>query len=311
MPSRPPKENWDDFRYFLAVARTGTLSAAAEQLGTEHTTVARHVQSLERALNSRLFHKSNVGYELTEAGNRLMEAAQGIESALVATRAVAEGGHEIGGTVRIGAPDGFGTYFLAPRIHKLLEKNPRLEIELIAAPRLFSLAKREADIAIGLSSAEHLRVASRRLTEYSMLVYGARGYLKSAPPIRDQRDLAGHPFIGYMEDLLFTPELNFLGVTEVPLHPRLRSSNLVTQVQATLAGRSLCILPAYVAANFSELVPVLADEVRVQATFHMHVHVDHQRAAHVREVARFIADEVDAHRATFLGPAATRKPGTK
>ncbi|WP_454055890.1 LysR family transcriptional regulator [Cupriavidus sp. Marseille-Q8015] len=300
MPSRPAKENWDDFRYFLAVARTGTLSAAAEQLGTEHTTVARHVQSLERALDSRLFHKSQLGYELTDAGERLMETAQAIESALLASKAAARGGHEIAGTVRIGAPDGFGTYFLAPRLGRLLARNPRLEIELIVAPRLFSLAKREADIAIGLASAEHLRVASRRLTEYSMLVFGARDYLKAAPRIRSQEDLAQHPFIGYMEDLLFTPELDFGNVTTVPIRPRLRSSNLLTQLQATLTGQGLCILPAYIAGHYPQLVPVLPDQIAVTSTFHMHVHVDHQRAAHVREVARFIADEVDADRAMFL-----------
>lgn len=302
MPTRPPKENWDDFRYFLAVARTGTLSAAAEQLGTEHTTVARHVQSLERVLNSRLFHKSHVGYELTEAGARLVEAVQGIEGALLASKAVASGGQEVAGTVRIGAPDGFGTYFLAPRIQRLLERNPRLEIELIAAPRLFSLAKREADIAIGLSGAEHLRVASRRLTDYAMLVFGTRDYLQSMPPIRDQQDLAQHAFIGYMEDLLFTPELNFVGATTVPIRPRLRASSLLTQLQATLAGHGLCIMPAYIAANFPQLMPVLPDQVAVTGTFYMHVHVDHQRAAHVREVARFIADEVDTNRTIFRAP---------
>src|SRR5712671_6541634 len=72
MGNKKPIRNWDDLRYFLAVARTGTLSAAAKQLGTEHTTVARHIQALEDELNSRLFHKSNSGYGLTDAGERLL-----------------------------------------------------------------------------------------------------------------------------------------------------------------------------------------------------------------------------------------------
>jgi predicted ArsR family transcriptional regulator len=70
MPNRKPSQSWDNLRYFLAVARTGTLSAAAEQLGTEHTTVARHIQALEEELDSRLFHRSNSGYGLTEVGER-------------------------------------------------------------------------------------------------------------------------------------------------------------------------------------------------------------------------------------------------
>ena len=72
------QDNWDDYRYFLAVARGGTLSAAAQQLDTEHTTVARHIHVLERALNTRLFHKSHVGYALTAAGERLLATAETI-----------------------------------------------------------------------------------------------------------------------------------------------------------------------------------------------------------------------------------------
>ena len=185
MPSATrPNDNWDDYRYFLAVARSGTLSAAAEQLGTEHTTVARHIHALERTLNTRLFHKSHTGYALTDAGERLLATAETIEGALLASKAAAAGEQEIAGIVRIGAPDGFGSMFLAPRIHALTERHPRLEVEIFAAARIFSLTRREADIAIGLSGAEHLRVASRRLTDYRMFVYGTKSYLKRAAQIR-------------------------------------------------------------------------------------------------------------------------------
>ena len=116
MSSRKPGRNWDDLRFFLAVARAGTLTAAAAQTGTEHTTVARRILALEEALNSRLFHKSHVGYALTEAGEGLLAAAEAMESVFVSATAT-EGsiGRTIVGTVRIGAPDGFGSVFLAPR----------------------------------------------------------------------------------------------------------------------------------------------------------------------------------------------------
>src|SRR5712671_2893354 len=98
MGNKKPSQNWDDLRYFLAVARTGTLSGAAEQLGTEHTTVARHVHALEHELNNRLFHKTNSGYGLTDAGERLLPGAEAIESAYVfAKAAVSSEGQPIGG----------------------------------------------------------------------------------------------------------------------------------------------------------------------------------------------------------------------
>jgi DNA-binding transcriptional LysR family regulator len=102
----------DDPRYFLAVARTGTLSAAAEQLGTEYTTVARHTQALEDELNSRLFHKSNSGYGLTDAGEELLAGAEAIEGAYIfAKAAVSSEGQPITGTVRLNDPMGLGTSF--------------------------------------------------------------------------------------------------------------------------------------------------------------------------------------------------------
>src|SRR2546421_9626981 len=165
MANRKPDQNWDHIRYFLAVARMGTLSAAADQLGTEHTTVARHIQALEDELNTRLFHKSNSGCGLTEAGERLLAGAEAIESAYVFAKAAASGeGQPISGTVRIGVPDGFGSVFLAPRLRALTERHPKLEIEILVTATLFSLSKREADIAIGLSSPKQMRVVSRRLT---------------------------------------------------------------------------------------------------------------------------------------------------
>jgi molybdate transport repressor ModE-like protein len=107
MGNKKPNQNWDDLRYFLAVARTGTLSAAAKQLGTEHTTVARHIQALEDELNSRLFHKSSSGYGLTDAGERLLAGAEAIESAYDFVKAtVSSQGQPITGTVRIGDPMG-------------------------------------------------------------------------------------------------------------------------------------------------------------------------------------------------------------
>ncbi len=304
MVSRKLSENWDDYRYFLAVARTGTLSAAAERLGTEHTTVSRRIRSLESGLNNRLFHKSTTGYVLTPEGERLLEIVQGIESAFYTSRAMAGAEtNEVEGVVRIGAPDGFGSHFLAPRVHELTEANPRLEIEIFAAPRIFSLSKREADIAISLSGAQHLRVASRRLTDYRMFVYGSRAYLRHAAPIRGMQDLKDHPFVGYVEEGLFAPELNYLHAIDAGIQPRIRSSALLPQVFATAGGHGLAILPAYIAASFPDLVAVLPGQFSLTRSFHMHVHEDHRKAAHIRVVASFVAKLVQDNVALFMRDA--------
>lgn len=299
--SKKLPENWDDYRYFLAVARAGTLSSAAERLGTEHTTVSRRIRSLESGLNNRLFHKSTTGYVLTPAGERVLEIVEGIESAFYTSRAMAGAeASTVEGLVRIGAPDGFGSLFLAPRVHELTEVNPRLEIEIFAAPRIFSLSKREADIAISLSGAQHLRVASRRLTDYRMFVYGSKSYLHHAAPIRELQDLRDRPFVGYVEEGLFAPELNYLHGIKLGIDPRIRSSALLPQVFATTGGHALGILPAYIAASFPGLVPVLPEQFSLTRSFHMHVHEDHRKAAHIRVVASFIAKLVQDNTALFM-----------
>ncbi|WP_336488073.1 LysR family transcriptional regulator [Methylobacterium nigriterrae] len=303
MSSRKPGHNWDDLRFFLAVARAGTLTAAAVRTGTEHTTVARRILALEERLNSRLFHKSHVGYALTEAGEGLLAAAEAMESAFVsATAAAGSTGRTIVGTVRIGAPDGFGSMFLAPRMHRLAERHPGLEIEIMATARIFSLSKREADIVISLSSPDQARVVARRLTDYRLFVYGARRYLDAAPPIRTSADLVRHPFVGYIEDMLFARELNYLNVIGPDVSARLRSTNLLAQVYATLAGAGLCILPAFIAASHPDLAVVLPESLSLTRTFHMHIHEDHRKAAHIREVAAFIGAEVAQAQALFAWP---------
>jgi DNA-binding transcriptional LysR family regulator len=305
MVNRRPSQSWDNLRYFLAVARTGTLSAAAEQLGTEHTTVARHIHALEEELDRRLFQRSNSGYGLTEVGERLLARAEAIESAYVSAKADASGeGQTIGGTVRIGTPDGFGSVFLAPRIRMLTDRHPKLEVEFLVTPRQSSLLKREADIAISLSRPEHMRVVSRRLTDYRLYVYGSLAYLEKATPIVTTSDLKNHPFIGYVEELLFAPELSFAGAIGADIGPRIRSTNVLAQLHATLAGSGLCVLPAFIASSYPTLVPMLPEKVSVTLSYHMHIHEDHRRAVHVREVAAFIAAEVERDRSLFFPPKA-------
>ena len=200
----------------------------------------------------------------------------------------------ISGIVRIGTPDGFGTFFLAPRVHELTAAHPGLEIELLATARLFSLSKREADIVISLTSPDHARVVSRRLTDYQLLVYAAQNYLAAHPPITSAADFQQHDFIGYIEDMLFTPELNYLSLIGDKINPRIRSTNLITQMHAALAGGGLCVLPVFIAAGQPGLAPVLPEAVSLTRSFFMHIHEDNRKAAHVRAVAAFIAAEVES-----------------
>jgi DNA-binding transcriptional LysR family regulator len=303
---RKTDHHWDDLRHFLAVARRGTLSAAAETLNTDHTTVARHIQRLEERLAVQIFFRSNLGYSLTANGERLRPIAEAMEASYIAAAAMKTENPAISGTVRIGTPDGFGTFFLAPRLRKLTALHPNLEIELLATARLFSLSKREADIVISLTSPDHARVVSRRLTDYELLVYATPAYLAAHPPITSAADFSRHDFVGYIEDMLFTPELNYLNLINAGINPRIRSTHLITQMHATLAGAGLCVLPVFIARDYPALVPVLPDSVSLKRAFFMHIHEDNRKSAHVRIAAAFISTETAKDAAIFERPPARR-----
>ncbi|MGR7995598.1 LysR family transcriptional regulator [Xanthobacter sp. ZOL 2024] len=304
---------WSDLKFFLAVARAGRLTVAAARLKVEHSTVSRRLAALEGALGAQLFDRQPHGYALTAAGERLLAAAEGMESLALSAQGTI-GGADLGvaGTVRIGAPDGFGTFFLAPRIAALAETHPDLDIQLLAMPRLFSLSKREADLAISLSRPKAGRLHARKLTDYRLRLYASRSYLARAGAIDSRAALSRHAFIGYVDDLIYTPELDYVPLVAKDLRVRLKSSSLVAQLTATRGGAGVCVLPCFMGDLFAgpgddDLVPVLADEVSLTRTFWLLSHTDMRDLARVRVAADFIVDAVARDRATLLPPGGPAK----
>ncbi|RZJ05785.1 MAG: LysR family transcriptional regulator [Brevundimonas sp.] len=296
--------NWNDLKAFLGVARTGRLSAAAQRAGMDHTTVARRIAALEAGLGARLFDRSPQGYALTAHGERLLTTAERIESLTLQAQAqLGEADQALTGTVRIGAPEGFGSYVLAPLMARLAEVHPQLEIQLVAIPGVLSLSKREADLAVTLSPPREGRLTTRKLTDYALSLYAAPAYLDARPPIAARGDLAGQRFIGYIGDLLYAPELDYMEAPDVDIRVGLQSSNLIAQLQACLAGAGLCVLPDFIAAREPGLVKVLPEAVRLDRSLWLATHADLTSLARIRAVTQMILEAVRAGRALFRGRA--------
>lgn len=292
--------DWNNLRSFLAVARNGRLTAAAARLQIDHSTLSRRLAALEHALKAKLFDRSPQGYTLTEQGSRLLPIAEQMESlALGADEAVGGTAECLEGSVRIGSPEGFGSYFLAPRIGRLGELYPHLQIQLVAASAVFSLSRRDADIVVAVSRPPAGRLVASRLIDYDLALYAAPSYLAQHPAIGGAADLRGHRFVSYIGDLLNFAELDFLQHVAPESAPSLESSNLVAQLKATLAGAGLCVLPAFLAGQEPGLVRVLPDEVKLTRSLWLIVHQDLASLARVKAVTRFIKDEVQEARAIF------------
>jgi DNA-binding transcriptional LysR family regulator len=292
--------DWNDLRSFLAVARSGRLTAAAARSGLDHSTLSRRIAGLEQALKAKLFDRSPTGYTLTDQGRRLMPVAEEMERLSIGAEEMVGGtAASVEGKVRIGSPEGFGSYFLAPRAAKLKALHPRLTLQLVAASAVFSLSKRDADIVISVSRPPAGRLTVSRLIDYDLALYAAPAYLHAAPPIRSAGDLNGHVFVSYIGDLLHFPELDFLQHVAPQGSTSLESSNLVAQLRATLAGAGLCVLPAFLAREEPGLVRVLAEEVSLTRSLWLTVHQDLAELARIKAVNRFIRDEVEAVRSAF------------
>ena len=292
--------NWDDVRIFLAVARTGQILAASKRLGLNHATLSRRLTSLEEALKTRLFIRRTNGCELTAEGAVFLASAERMETEMLAAQANL--GHTdtaIAGTVRVGAPDGFGVSFLAPRMGRLIERHPALKIQLVPVPRSFSLSQREADIAITLERPEQGRLVSSKLTDYTLGLYTSRDYLAQHGKPEDIDALKAHPRIGYVEDLIFTASLNFSGEVMRSWDAGFEISTAIGQTEAVRSGAGIGILHDYIARQYEELVRILP-QVSIRRAYWTTYHESARDLVRVRSVIDFLQELVDEERQIFL-----------
>ncbi len=290
--------NWDDARIFLAVARQGQLLGAAKALRLNHATVARRISALEKALGSTLFRRKTNGTELTAQGERFLAQAEIMESASLAAAEAAGADSSLEGVVRIGAPDGFGVAFLAPRIGELTECHPGLRIELVPVPRAFSLSRREADIAVTLERPREGRLVARKLTDYSLGLYAARAYLDRHGTPETLHDLAQHRLVGYVDDLLYTASLDYTGEFLRDWRSILSVSSAMGQTEAVRAGAGIGILHTFMASGDDRLVPVLPEHTVTRAYWTV-MHEDLRGLRRIALVADFLAEIVARDRAIF------------
>jgi DNA-binding transcriptional LysR family regulator len=282
---------WDDLRVFLAVAQHSRLQAAGRWLGLDPATVGRRVGALEEALGARLFDRSPQGYALTETGRSLLVHAQAMESQAVAAAAeVAGRAEQLSGTVRIGAPDGVSNYLLVDACDVLSRDNPDLQVQVVSLPRMFSLSKREADLAITVSPPTAGRLTVRKIADYRLHLYARAELIAGCGEVRDLGDLREIRGIGYISDMIFDRELDYYALLGRETDPSLTSNSLMVQLRWCRRGFGVCILPDFVARAHAELVPVLPDDIRLTRAFYLVRHQDDARVARINRMAEVVVE---------------------
>lgn len=292
--------NWDDVRIFLAVARSGQILGAARRLDINHATVSRRLAALEEALRTKLFRRTTTGSELTPAGERFLGVAERMEADMIAARAeLASEGEDVSGSVRIGAPDGFGVSYLAPRLGALTAEHAGLSIQLVPVPRSFSLSRREADIAITVERPAEGRLVAAKLVDYSLGLYAAESYVERHGIPGSAGELRRHQLVGYVPDLVASPSLDYATEFSADWDARFAISSAMGQVEAVRSGAGIGILHTFIARRLPELVAVPAVKP-IRRAYWLVYHESLRPLRRVQAVAGFIARQVEKDRALFL-----------
>ncbi|GAA6178980.1 MULTISPECIES: LysR family transcriptional regulator [unclassified Shimia] len=281
---------WDDLRIFLAVAREESLSAAGRRLHVDPATVGRRVGRLETDLESPLFVKSPTGYALTDAGQRLMSHALRMEQSLQeATEEMVGQSAGLSGQIRLGAPDGVANYLLPQVCAQIAEENPDLDIQIVALPRVVSLSRREADLVIAVSAPTAGRLTVRKITDYKLHLAAAKRYLRTHPNIESVADLKDHLVAGYIPDMIFDKELDYLNEVGVD-RVRLASNSAAVQFNWVRTGSGVGVVHDFAIPSTRRVVKILEDEVSLIRSFYLIRHADDRRLERLNRFAEALCE---------------------
>ncbi|MDF1855475.1 MAG: LysR family transcriptional regulator [Pseudooceanicola sp.] len=282
--------HWDDLKTFLAVARAESLSGAGKRLKVDPATAGRRIARLEEEIGAALFAKSPQGYAPTEAGQRLQRHAEMAEQAILSAEEDIRGQSGLlSGQIRLGAPDGVANFLLPQVCSEIVQQNPDLEVQIVALPRLFNLTRREADLAITVSPPTAGRLTVQKVSDYKLHLAASRDYLRNAPPIETLGDLSGHRIVGYIQDMIFDKELDYLselGVERVSL----ASNSAVVQFNWIRQGGGIGVMHDFALASVQGVRRVLADEISMTRTFYLVRHADDTRLERMNRFAEALCD---------------------
>ena len=285
-------QNWDDLRIFLSVARSETLSGAGRALRMDPATVGRRVARLEETLGQALFVKSPLGYTLTEAGTRLVDHAERAEAAMQGASAVLSGDAEtLSGQIRIGAPDGCANFVLPRVFADLSEANPDLDLQIVALPRVVNLSRREADMAITVSPPTASRLSYQRITDYKLHLAASETYLSTKPPIQSVSDLHQHRIVGYIPDMIFDKELDYLSDLTLD-RVALASNSASVQLQLLRQHGGIGIAHDFALPFAPGVRRVLTDALSFTRSFYLVRHAEDRRLDRISRFAKALVQGV-------------------
>src|ERR1043166_3569784 len=276
--------DWEDVRYFVALARRGTLSATARDLRVNHATVARRGAGLEAAVGHPLFDRRADGYALTADGKAVLDEARAMDEAALSVLRRLDAGTELNGLVRLAIGRVLAERFLIDRLRGFHARYPAIDLEVIGGSRVVSLARREADLALRYGSPKDSDLIARRVATIGFGLY-------AAPAYRDKIDAGAPPaFIGFDDESDYIAEAAWLAQQFGERRFSLRTNSQTTQAAAARAGFGIALLPRYLAAADPDLVPVSLAARLPEREVWLIIRRDLRNVPRVRALADYLAE---------------------
>jgi DNA-binding transcriptional LysR family regulator len=292
--------DWNDVRYFLALARLKSIRAAGSSLGVSHSTVARRVEALEEQLSARLFDRSREGYTLTDAGERMLPNAERIEGEMAELeRGVVGSDERLVGSVSITCCDNFVASLIVPTLADFCDEYPGIELSFTTDSRPFDLSKREADIAIrtlarGGQPPEYL--IGQKLAPVTVCSYVAKAHEGRLDPACGAVETR---WVSFDERRSHEQMIASSSYPELPAWGAFSCLELLAM--AAKNGLGLVMLPTYVGDRDSALRRLSTPDLRHLADLWLLTHPDLRDNARLRAARACIAGGLKAHSGLFTG----------
>lgn len=291
--------DWDKLRIFHAVADAGSLTHAGDTLHLSQSAVSRQIRALEESLNTTLFHRHARGLILTEQGELLFDATKSMLKRLDAAAArIRDSEEEVFGELKVTTTTGFGTLWLAPRLHKLYEMYPDLKIDLMLEERVLDLPMREADVAIRMKEPSQADLIRKKLMSVRMRLYASQDYLDTHKPIESLSDMPNHRLICQSPNSFQVSAGSTLVQHLLTFEPQslLTVNNYFGALQAILANVGVGVLPDYLTEDFPNLIRVLPDVESGEVPVFLAYPEELRQSKRVSAFRDFVQDEIFAHR---------------
>jgi len=294
--------DWDDVRFFLAVARTGSFSAAATQLDTKQTTVGRRIQALERRLGAKLFDRHRHGMEVTPAARSvLVQAESMMANATAIERHLAGIDDEMSGSVRVAATEGLAANWLVPRLIELRRRHPDIVVQVITGDQMLDLATRQADLAIRFVRPTSAQLVAARVGSLSSALFAAPSYVERHGLPTSLDDLANHDLVDHTALHGLPPMRLWTEVVERSARVVFRSNSSIATTHAVAEGFGVGIFPTY-AKKFRNLIQVPID-LGIVRDIWLVSHEETNKGARIRAVIDFIREQFRKdEREWFMAP---------